>query len=76
MVFTRQLSDDACDRGAAFKIMLSSWFLSDSVIKMLPPEAAVKFPSCSTDFLDSVTSKHQQKFYYFVRINLIAVYPK
>lgn len=75
MVFTRQLSDDAYGRGAAFKIMLSSCFLSDSVIKMLPPEAAVKFPSCSTDFLNGVTSKHQPKLYYFVRINLIAVYP-
>lgn len=75
MVFTHQLSDEACDRGAAFKIMLSSWFLSDSVIKMLPLEAAVKFPSCSTDFLN-ITSKHQPNLYYFVRINLIAVYPK
>lgn len=63
MVFTHQLSDDACDTGAAFKIMLSSWFLSDSVIKMLPPEAAVKFPSCSTDFLNGVTSKHQPNLY-------------
>lgn len=76
MVFTHQLSDDACDRGAAFKITLSSWFLSDSVIKMLPPQAAVKFPSCSTEFLNSVTSKCQPNLYYFVRINLIAVCPK
>lgn len=58
MVFTHQLNDDAGDRGAAFKIMLSSWFLSDSVIKILPPQAAVKFPSCKIDFLNSVTSKH------------------
>lgn len=58
MVFTHQLNGDVCDRGAAFKITLSSWFLSDSVIKMLPPGAAVKFPSCEVDFLNGVTSKH------------------
>lgn len=63
MVFTHQLNDDACDRGAVFKIMLSSWFLSESVIKMLPLEADVKFPSCKIDFLSSVTSKHWPNLY-------------